>query len=273
MCLRKVIVGFLITNLCSGSLLSQTEQLPVSKKSKMLQNLELSVSLTSSNRKMVSYVKEYELPEYIGYTYYYQLPEKSHFNWSQQVGAVYQSKFLWLTTEIGYERIKYEHGFTLYKTGGDTDWIPGAGGYKQFTTDTISGNDNCLLLAFGVGTPLLHKNKKFNIIPRIKVTAVHSLHNEMKENQLHFKHYYHNYDHPEYMLSYDTISYPSRFVMNKNSFDITAGIQLKAGPFNHWSVGLDIAYALKSSPRLVFQEYKYTEKLFFRNSLTVTYKL
>lgn len=175
-------------------------------------------------------------------------------NWTSQLGLVYQRKFLWLTSEIGYERIKYDHGFRLMSFSGTPHWQAGSSGSKQIVTDTISGYGNCFLLALGIGTPLLHKSKKIKIIPRIKLTAMHSLHNGMKENQLNIKTYYYNYEHPEYVLNYDTTIFPSRFLMNKNSFDITAGIQLKAGPFHNWSVALDIGYALKSSPILVFEK-------------------
>lgn len=223
---------------------------------------------------MKSYDESFYLSSSGGYgsVSFYPNPFKIYQNWSTAIGGVYQNKFMWITAEVGYDHVKYNHQFYRVSRSGDPHWQPGSGGSMEYQVDSIKGNGNRTAFAIGYGIPLFIKCKKFRLIPRIKFTYSMNSRDKFDENLLSIKRYNHSYEHPDYKLVEDTIIYPSRYLVNKNNYDLTIGLLFKAGPFyKHWSFGLDVSYALKSNYILMVPTYKYADKLLFRNALTLSY--
>ena len=257
-----------------GSFHAQLTSAPAKENSGWRRNLEVSASLSGSYRKWKSY-GDVNPPTYGAYGYGTFNPrpyDKGFVNWATTIGAVYQNESIWLTCELGYERFKYKHSVYAYSIWGDPHWQPGSTAGMVIRIDTIAGTGNRLMFSAGVGTPLLKKSKKFNLIPRIKFTYSAGLFDRFDQNKIQITRYWKSYEHPEYALLSDTAIYPSRFLINKHCYDFTVGLILKAGPFQHWTFGLDLAYALRTSSIFAIPTYKYTDKLLFRNALVVTYR-
>lgn len=243
------------------------------KESNWLSNVEVGLCFSTSYRKWKQHDPHY--PEYFiyeGSSYSFSPEKKEIQNWSTTFTGIHQSKFLWVSTEIGYEYIEYNKRFFSRNHTGSTHWQLGATGQDKDVIDSILGHGNRMLFSIGVGTPLLKSDKKYNVIPRFKFSSSLKMKDQLDVNSIRKTTYWHSFEQPEYIITSDSTIYPSRFEFSKYSYDLSVGVLLKIGPFKHWSLSLDFAYVLRSNYIINFPVLSYTDKLLFRGAMMLSYR-
>lgn len=145
--------------------------------------------------------------------------------------------------------------------------------YKE--VDQMSFTNRRFIFGFGVGFKVFRSDSKFNIIPRLDLSCSFSNKLTTSKNLFNKQRVYYWNENPDPSDNYewDSTFYPSRITVKNTAYDVTFGLLFTLNPIKNLTINLNLSCGLFSQEIIDLPSEYIVDKLRFRNSIGVGYRI
>lgn len=244
-------------------------------KTTYFRNFDLKVFYSYSSRKFIE-PESIPIGPICGYcTESYTINDDKVNSHGVGVGLSFSQNRLYASLDVSWENYSgdFKSNYVVSEYHPHLPWGTIQDYYKE--TDVLSTSFQRIRVATGVGVKILHPNSKVNIIPSIKIVQGYIVNQKIDQNYM-VKSSVYNWEgnpNPSSNYAWDSISYPSRFIINKFGMDLLVGSTFTAQILNRVQVNCDLFYALGSGAIVSNRKNPFSDKLRYFCSFGIGYKI